>query len=186
MKIEKAQIEDKTLLLVDGVPQSVYPPTDGGYWKHMVPDTLSGNEVLVLGLGGGTIARLILEKYPDANITGVDNNSLLLDAADKDLNLSNLDIDIYIEDGFEYVKKIDKRFDLIIVDMWNGCWFPIKVLSKEFVKECEALLNDGGQLFINTPSLDYLAAESLRDRGAMRDDIERDIIYQFKLTKIGQ
>lgn len=180
MNIQKATIEDTNVLLIDGVPQSTYPPTEGGYWRHMIPQDFIGQDVLLLGIGAGTIARLLLKSYPHLKITGVDNNSLILDAATRYFKLDEIHMDIVIDDGFEYIKKTEKKFDLIIVDMWNGYWFPFKSLSKEFITDCRNILNQEGQLFINTPNLDFLAQETLSGPQASRNDIGRNIIYTWR------
>ena len=181
MNISRAHIEGTDILMVDGIPQSTYPPSEGGYWKHMIPDDFSGQDVLLLGIGAGTIARLLLKKYPKVKITGVDNNSLLMDVAERQFHISDIRMEIIIEDGFEYIKETKKKFDLIIVDMWNGYWFPFKVLNNEFIEDCKKRLNKHGQVFINTPNLDYLAQESLKGLSALRDDIGRNIIYRWKI-----
>lgn len=179
MKIQKTTIDNIDVLLVDGVPQSVSGIPEGGYWKHMVPTDFKGESVLILGLAGGTIARLLLDKYPNLKIIGVDNNSSLIMAANNQFRLDEIKIDIQITDGFEYIKETKSKFDLIIVDMWNGYWFPFKVLTLEFINDCRSKLNKGGQVYINTPNLDYLAKESLTGE-AYRDDIGRNVIYRWK------
>ena len=183
MKIQKAEIGGVKVLLYDGVPQSTYPSADWGYWKHMIPLELSGDEVLLLGVGAGTIARLLLEKYPKAKITGVDNNSLVTTIASEHFRMSEIGLKLVIDDGFEYIEKTKKMFDLIIVDMWNGFWFPFKVLTKEFVDNCMKHLNQEGQVYINAPNLDSLAQETLTGLNAYKDDIGRNVIYRWKLTK---
>lgn len=183
MKLEKAHIGNVDVLLVDGILQSINPPSEGGYWHHMIPDDFKGKTVLILGVGGGTIARLLKEKYPKVKITGIDNNSAIVMAATNSFDLDKIKMEIIIGDGFEYIKKVSSKFDLIIVDMWNGYWFPFKVLSPEFIQDCQRILNKNGQVYINTPSLDFLAQESLKGLNALRDDIGSNIIYRFNLTK---
>ena len=180
MNIAKAHIGNSDILLVEGVPQSIYPPSEGGYWKHMVPENFSGQTVLMLGIGAGTIPRLLLKSYPHLKITGVDNNSLITTTASQQFHLDEIPMDIKIEDGFEYIKKTKKKFDLIIVDMWNGYWFPFKVLTSEFKEDCLKALNKGGIVHINTPNLDFLAGETFKDMGALRDDIGQNIIYRWE------
>ena len=174
------KIDNYQILMVQNVPQSAYPPPEWGYWKHMIPENFTGKEVLVLGVGAGTIPRLLLKSYPHLKIIGVDNNSLITTTASRQFKLDEIKMDIEIEDGFEYVRKTKKKFDLILVDMWNGYWFPFKVLSKEFIEDCKSKLNDNGEIYINTPNLDFLAQESLKGLTALRNDIGRNIIYQWK------
>ena len=179
MNISQALIGDNKVLLVDSVPQSIYPPTDGGYWKHMVPEGFTGKKVLLLGVGAGTIPRLLLDSYPHLEIIGIDNNSLVTTTASQHFNLDEIKMEVIIDDGFEYIKKTKKRFDLIIVDMWNGYWFPFKVLSKEFMDDCKKKLNPDGWIYINTPNLDYGVLQSFE--GGLRDDIGQNIIYRLKV-----
>ena len=180
MKLEKAKIGNMDVLLVDGVPQSASGIPMGGYWKHMIPGDFKGDRVLILGVAGGTIPRLLLKKYPNVRITGVDNNPTLIMAATNSFNLGEIKMEIKIRDGFEYIKETKKKFDLIIVDIWNGYWFPFKVLTPDFIKDCKRILNKEGQVYINTPSLDYLAKEALTGLNAYRDDIGRNIIYRWE------
>ena len=180
MNIQKAKIENIDVLLVDNVPQSAFPPPDWGYWNHMIPDGFAGKDILILGIGGGTIARLLLAKYPKLNILGIDNNPTLIMAATNSFNLGEIRMEIKIRDAFEYIKETKKKFDLIIVDMWNGYWFPFKVLSKEFIEDCKSKLNEEGQIYINTPNLDFLAQESLKGPTALKNDIGRNVIYRWK------
>ena len=51
-------------LMVDDFPQSAYPPPKGGYWEMMIP-TKVPKTALILGAGGGTIPRILLEKFPE-------------------------------------------------------------------------------------------------------------------------
>ena len=184
MKIEKAKIEDINVLIVDGIPQSVYPTTYGGYWQHMIPEDFKGKDVLLLGVGAGTIARLLLEKYPNVKIIGVDNNQEVINAALDNFKLGEIKMSIEIADGFAYLKSTNKMFDLILCDMWSGWNFPFKVLMSDFIEDCKKRLNEGGQVYINCPNLDYLAGESLKELKAFRDDIGRNLIFRFDKSKL--
>lgn len=183
MKLQKANIDGTEVFLVDGVPQSTYPPSEGGYWRHMIPQDFSGKKVLLLGVGAGTIARLLLDKYPDVEIIGVDNSDLVITMANQYFKLDEIKMEIIIQDGFEYIEETKKKFDLILVDMWNGYWFPARSLMKEFIDKCKDRLNKGGQVYINAPNLDCLAQESLPPT-ALRNDIGRNIIYSFDKSEI--
>ena len=182
MKINKIRVGKTDILLVGGIPQSAYPPPKGGYWKHMIPENLRGKHVLMLGTAGGTIARLLLKTYPHLKITAVDNNSLVMQAASQ-LRVDEIKMKIVIQDGFEYIKKCRKKFDLIIVDMWNDYWFPFKVLTPDFINNCKKILNEEGWIYINTPNLDFLAKEAITGPNALRDDLGRNVIYRMRLTR---
>ena len=72
------------------------------------------NSILILGLGGGTLAKLLRKKYPNAKITGVEIDPIMIELGKKYLDLDKYDIDIKIEDTNKF--KFDE-YDLVIVDM---------------------------------------------------------------------
>ena len=177
MIIEKQDIDETRILIVDGIPQSTYPPSQGGYWQHMIPDE-KVNLALILGLGAGTIPRLLLEKNPQCQITAVDNSKETIEFAKKHFKLKEIKMKIIIADAFDFITRCPLRFDYIAVDMWNGYWFPFTTLMPPFIDHCKALLNEGGWLYINTPNLDYFALKNMKE--GLRDDIGMNIIYRWK------
>ena len=176
MKIRKENIDNIEVLLVDDIPQSVYPP-QGGYWQHMIPEGKI-DSALILGVAGGTICRLLIDKNPDIEITAVDNSKKVIDYANKHFNLKEINMKLIIRDAFEFIYQTPERYDYICVDIWNGHYFPFTVLMPPFVDRCKTLLKPGGMLYINTPNLDYFALENLKE--GERDDIGRNLIYRWK------
>src|SRR5579875_2945345 len=60
-----------TTLLLDGAVQSIAPGGEaGGYWPLLLPPARP-ESALVLGLGGGTVARLLMERFGPLPIAGV-------------------------------------------------------------------------------------------------------------------
>lgn len=101
--------------------------------KQSLP--LSGEEiksVLILGLGGGTLAKLLRKKYPDAKITGVEIDPIMIELGKKYLDLDKYNIDIKIEDTNKF--KFGE-YDLVIVDMYSGDNFPKEFENEEFLKK---------------------------------------------------
>src|SRR5947207_4445624 len=79
-EIRIGEDEGQTALLVDGVVQSVLVsdgPLGPGYWPHMLPE-VRPTRALVLGLGGGTICRLILRQFGQVEIVGVECDARVL------------------------------------------------------------------------------------------------------------
>ncbi|HBR71951.1 MAG TPA: hypothetical protein DEA27_04110 [Candidatus Moranbacteria bacterium] len=76
--------------------------------------------ILILGLGGGTVSKLLRNKYPDAKITGVEIDPLMIELGKKYLDLDKYDIDIQIADAFVFLKNNRKKYDLVIVDTYLG------------------------------------------------------------------
>jgi spermidine synthase len=93
--------------------------------KHQI------NNVLVLGLGGGSVVKLIKKYWSEAEITGVDIDPEIVELGKKYLGLNEDDLEIKIGDA---VKFTGKKYDLVIVDLYNGYEFPKKFEEESFLK----------------------------------------------------
>mgnify|MGYP001568130972 FL=1 len=93
-------------------------------WKSTLKQIRNKNEeirdILILGLGGGTLAKLLRKKYPNAKITGVEIDPIMIELGKKYLDLDKYNIDIKIQDAFKFLEKNTKKYDLIIVDTYLG------------------------------------------------------------------
>ena len=159
MKPKVIELQGHKILLGGNAPMSIDPPPLAGYWNEMIPE-VEPKTVLILGLGGGTVANLILKKYPRTKITGVELSKRVLGLAKREMNLRKLKIKIVNEDAFEYIKSVKETFDLIIVDIWDGELFNCTTLSPDFIDSCKKLLTENGKIYLNAPNLDFMA-ESL-------------------------
>ena len=90
------------------------------------------NKILILGLGGGTLAKLLRKKYLNAKITGIEIDPIMVELGKKYLELDKYNIDVQIEDTNKF--KFGK-YDLVIVDMYSGDNFPKEFESEEFLKK---------------------------------------------------
>ncbi len=75
------------------------------------------NSCLILGLGGGTVAKLIRKYWPEAKITGVEIDKNMIELGTRHLGLDTRKIKIIIGDASKF--KI-KNYDLVIVDTYLG------------------------------------------------------------------
>ena len=76
----------------------------------------------------------------------------MVELGKKYLGLDKIDIKVKIEDGYKYVqelKKKGKKFDLIIIDMYQGDKYPEKFESEKFLKMVESLLSIKGAAIFN-------------------------------------
>lgn len=85
--------------------------------------------VLILGLGGGTAAKLIRKFWPEAKITGVDIDPVMVELGKKYLSLKA--DKIYVKDAYDFNTA---GYDLVIVDIYNGEKFPKKFEDEKFLK----------------------------------------------------
>ncbi len=115
---------------------------------------------LILGYGGGTVARLIGRKWPYAKITGVDNDSDIVNLGQKYLE-SFKKADVYIKDAEEFLKVNRDKYDLIIVDLYKGANLPAKFKTEAFYKLVAGRLSAGGIAVFNSLSLRKMSEENI-------------------------
>ena len=104
----------RAALLVDGVVQSISPEdglANGGYWAAMVPDERP-HRALILGLGGGTLARLLQVRWGELRIVGVDDDPSILETANSVGWLPLPGLDIVVADAFDYVAGLRRALRL--------------------------------------------------------------------------
>jgi spermidine synthase len=160
--------DGRAALLVDGVVQSISPQDslkDGGYWAAMLPDE-PPHHALILGLGGGTLARLLHQRWPEVSMVGVDDDPTVLDAATRAGWLPVAGLDVVVADAFDYVRTCQQRFDYVAVDLFRGEHMPGRSLGKPFLRCLRALLEPRGRVAINM-FLDIRLALRLRRLSAV-------------------
>lgn len=107
---------------------------------------------LILGLGGGGAAKLIRKYWPEAKITGIEIDPIMVDLGKKYLGLSEVGVDIKIQDAYQFSQqqvKTSKRYDLVLVDMYIGDKVPEKFETRKFLKLTAGLLTKEGKAIFN-------------------------------------
>ena len=141
----------RAALLVDGVVQSISPQDGlsvGGYWAAMLPDERP-RRVLILGLGGGTLASLLRARWGELRMVGVDDDPAILGVAREAGWLPTRGLDIVVCDAFEFVQTCHERFDYVAVDLFRGPHMPGRIFGKPFLRRVRSLLEPHGWLAVN-------------------------------------
>jgi spermidine synthase len=115
-------------LHIDGTFASWYEPgmpITGSVWDALAAPLLllplaRRRRVLVLGLGGGSVARVVRALAPGARIVGVERNREVVTAARRWLDLDTLGIEIVQADARQYLARARRRFDVVIEDVFVG------------------------------------------------------------------
>ena len=114
-------------LRVDGTLASSYRPgrSAGPVWDALAAPLLAVPEarrrrVLILGLGGGSAARVARALAPGALIVGVERNADVLQAARRHFELDALRIELVVGDALEYLEGESRQFDAVIEDLFLG------------------------------------------------------------------
>jgi spermidine synthase len=143
--------EGQVALLIDGIVQSVYVsdgPLGPGYWPLMLPD-VRPSRALILGLGGGTIAHLMVRKFGPLSIVGVEIDSAVLRLASNAFALPAIGVETVEADAFTYVARAAGPFDYVAVDLFAGGRIPPRVFGQPFLKDVKRLLQPGGLAAFN-------------------------------------
>jgi spermidine synthase len=146
--------EGRPALVIDGVVQSVAPVAGGpesGYWWAMLPDARP-RRALILGLGGGTIAQLLVTRFGETAIVGVERDPAIVDFARRRLGLDLPGLDVVVADAFSWVPDAaarGERFDFVAVDLFDGADLARGALAKPFLREIRRLLTASGVAAFN-------------------------------------
>ncbi len=107
---------------------------------------------LILGLGGGGVAKIINKKWQEPIITGVEIDPIMINLGEKHMGLKESGVKVVNEDAMRFVEKQTKKkekYDLILVDMYIGDTIPEKFETVFFYKMTKKLLKNGGVVIIN-------------------------------------
>ena len=110
--------------------------------------------ILMLGLGGGSIATVLGEMYPEAELDLVEIDEAVVRVAEDYFNFEATDkMNVVVADGRVFVKRAilqKKSYDFIILDAFTGDYIPEHLMTIEFLEELKSILDDDGVLIANT------------------------------------
>lgn len=104
-----------------------------------------GSDVLLIGLGGGTLTREIQKKKMKLDVVEIDRR--LKKVAIKYFGL-NPATNIIIDDGRHYLQTTDKKYDIVIFDAFLGENPPWQLLTLESFQKVKSMLKPNGALLI--------------------------------------
>jgi spermidine synthase len=113
------------------------------------------NSMLVLGLGGGVIPQEMRHYYPSIEIDVAEIDQAIPPIASQFFGFRTDDkVRVHVDDGRMFVKKQLRlkpvpRYDIIVLDAFNGDYIPFHLMTKEFLEELKGLLSDDGVVVAN-------------------------------------
>jgi len=121
--------------------------------------------IMIVGLGGGTLPVALNEILPEAKIQTVEIDPAVIGVAKRFFNFTeSANNKIIQQDARVFAKRAalqKQQFDLIILDAFNGDYIPEHLMTQEFLTEVQSLLTPDGVLVANTfASSDLYAHES--------------------------
>lgn len=128
----------------------------------------SMQHILVLGVAGGSVIRtLIGELNYSGKITGVEIDLEIIEIANTFFALDKIkNLELVIDDAFEFVLKTREKYDLIIIDIFRDTEMPNFLFEPFFANRIGFLLNPTGYFLFNTMTL--TAKHDLRNRDYLK------------------
>ncbi|MBL4624800.1 MAG: fused MFS/spermidine synthase [Flavobacteriales bacterium] len=108
-----------------------------------VPDN---SDVMLLGLGGGNLIKQFQKRGFNIDVCELDQR--IADAAFKFFGVKN-DFNLEIDDARHYLRTNQKKYDLIVFDVFKGENPPAYLLSKENFEHLKTLLKPNGIIALN-------------------------------------
>lgn len=112
----------------------------------------SMQNILVLGVAGGSVIRTLVDEINfKGQITGVEIDNDIIEIAKNYFHLDSIpNLEIILDDASKFVLKTNKKFDLIIIDVFQDTKMPDFLFEFLFVSQICYLLNPKGHILFNT------------------------------------
>ena len=115
------------------------------------------NHVLLLGLGGGSVIQTLRLDFGFAHqITAVEFDKTIIDIALNEFGLKeDKNLEIIEADALSYVKNRERKFDLIIIDLFIDSVVPNVFYSIDFWKNIHLLTAKNGHIIFNASTSNH-------------------------------
>lgn len=112
---------------------------------------------LLLGVGGGSVIPILRKYFPDALVTAVEIDPVIVEVGRKYFGLGNYrNLEVVTDDAFDFVHSTHydntyyrSGFDLALVDIYAGSEIPKKIKSTAFLKNISRCLIPHGIVVFN-------------------------------------
>ena len=146
------------------------------------------SRVLLIG-GGASGTALEVLKYRVQNVDYVELDPLILEVADRFApgNLADARINVINTDGRLFVRRTDRRYDVVIVDMPDPGTFQLnRFYTAEFFAEVKRICRDGGVLCISLGQYDNYVSDRLGDMIATGHHTLREVFDRVVILPGGR
>lgn len=142
----------ETRMSLDNPLEGHFEYTEYFHIPWLIKDSIKN--VIMLGLGGGSIQKQVEYFYPDVNITTIELDPKVVNVARQYFFVRQSDRHkIIIEDGRMFLRRSNERYDLIILDAYTanryGSYIPYTLVTKEFFALAKERLTPNGVLAYN-------------------------------------
>jgi spermidine synthase len=117
-------------------------------WSKTLKNKAQKNKSwLVLGVAGGTVIKMISQKFSPQRIVGIDIDPVIVDVGKKYFGLDEIpNTQFIITDAKKYLSDTKEHFDFILVDLFGIEGPPPFVYTESFIKRLKVV---GDKIFVN-------------------------------------
>jgi spermidine synthase len=113
----------------------------------MLPEVRPRN-ALLLGLGGGTIAHLLVERFGPISMTAVEKDPAVIAMAYRVFGVPG-GTRVVQADAFAFIDETEEQYDYIAEDLFENNEVPAAVFGRPFLRRLRELMTGGGLLAVN-------------------------------------
>lgn len=132
------------------------------FYKLRLKEQFIGQSVLLLGMGGGSVVEIIFnELRMDCMMTAIEIDPVIIELSKKYFDIDQFEnLEIVCADAYNFVSGTNRKFDLVIMDLFVDLLVPKKFLEPYYLEKLVRLMNKEGWLFfnfiLNSPDEKYL------------------------------
>ncbi len=107
-------------------------------------------KILLLGLGGGGIARFLLETLPQTEVVAVEFRESVVDVAYSHFGLPVSDrLSVWVSEASWFLSQTEEHFDIVMVDIYDAVGLSDYATQLDFFDRAIACLVEGGIFVMN-------------------------------------
>lgn len=151
--------ETRHLLIDGGIHSTVDVPTGTAYHQYTAVMELpryfypGGGRVLLIGLGGGSLARLYAEAGWEVDAVEIDGEVVRL--AREYFGLQEQDAAVSIMDGRQYLAATGRSYDVVLLDAFGSSSIPFHLTTVEAFRLAASRLKEDGLCAVNLEAVGW-------------------------------
>lgn len=108
-------------------------------------------QLLLIGLGGGSIPKFVRHYMPEVRVTAVEINPRVIEVARSHFLLPPDDAGLQVVegDGAAYIREHPEAADVLMLDAFSSSGIAPELCSQDFYDSCVAALSADGMLMVN-------------------------------------
>ena len=131
--------------LYDPSDRSALPVTYTRYMTVALAYAAQARKALEIGLGGGRVASYLHDYVPSLDVTCAELDPGVIELAQEYFGVTqDARLRLVAQDGRIYARRTRERYDIIMVDAYQGTLVPFHLVTREFFQIVKSKLAPGG------------------------------------------